>query len=224
MLIWRGLGCITIPIYLVTLWIFQCFLIKFYGISLGREEYLLIGVGLVIAGIINWIVGWLLNQSGERHDLFFIKSQYWSLLIPVGFFIYFMVQREQTQKRDAFLQEQHIDSSVPFVIVDNSTSFVNDFGFKLQLRSQIDIEIAGIEANVKVSDLRFGSDVKKRNLRTRFAAGIFPTSVKNGEYLEISGMEGGEGKIEVLIIRGTHQGIMKAYKFVREGERFSLSK
>lgn len=98
-IVWRGwgflsifiIGAVTVATLLGALWVTETFQLPDWTKALD------IALSLTIAGVVNWIAGRYLNKasksrfvpddttgrsSGEsvsRHDLFFIRMEYWSV-------------------------------------------------------------------------------------------------------------------------------------------------
>ena len=83
--IWRGWGFLTIPligvVIFAALWVTEALQLSDWA---KIFEFAAI---FLVAGLLNWKLGRFLNRTGlpgARHDLFFIRMEYWS--VPVFLF------------------------------------------------------------------------------------------------------------------------------------------
>ena len=87
MIFWRGLGCLSIVIF-IGVGAFSAFILAQIGIDPALYEVELLIPAAVLGGLINWFVGRDLNSGkyedvsgiGYPHELFFIRMEYWTLI------------------------------------------------------------------------------------------------------------------------------------------------
>ncbi len=90
--IWRGWGFLTIPLIGVVIFA-GLFAALWVTETLQLPDWAKIfefAAILLLAGLLNWKLGRFLNRTGlpgARHDLFFIRMEYWS----VPFFLFAVV-------------------------------------------------------------------------------------------------------------------------------------
>jgi len=100
MIIWRGWGVLSVVIAAA------CFFAFGYlgHLTIGSKSGAQFGVaiGLVIAAVVNWFVGRSLNSGRRetkanvlnRHSLFFIPMEWWSVAMVFGSIAFLQLARE----------------------------------------------------------------------------------------------------------------------------------
>jgi len=83
--IWHGWGIVILAIPVILAVAMEYAVNAIYGPGAFTEGlrlyWLIIGV---IAAAITWLIGSAMNRDGNRHKLFFIPVQYWTLIWLAG--------------------------------------------------------------------------------------------------------------------------------------------